>query len=142
MTAEEKLKLCLERHPEWTDARITKTAKGANVAMVKAMRAGLPLPPAPPPKVSISPAAPNSIVTFSLSGVRLLSKKPLDQMKLRLYSLDRGVGYKIDGLCHTWGCSEDSLRDHAKRYGALRYVEATPGEYVACIVHPETPNGE
>jgi hypothetical protein len=44
MTPEEKLKLCLERHPDWSDCRVTKTAKGATVAMVRAMRAGLPMP--------------------------------------------------------------------------------------------------
>jgi predicted transcriptional regulator len=63
-------------------------------------------------------------------------------MKARLYGLRKGMGYKVESLAKEWGISADTIRKHAKDHHALVYVEATPGEYVACVVHPETPKGE
>jgi transposase-like protein len=63
-------------------------------------------------------------------------------MKARLYALRKGMGYKVESLSKEWGISADTIRKHAKDHRALVYVEATPGEYVACVVHPETPKGE
>ena len=39
----ERLKACLERHPEWDDNRIAAAIVGSSRAMVKAMRAGEPV---------------------------------------------------------------------------------------------------
>jgi hypothetical protein len=82
------------------------------------------------------------VKAIPLSGVHLLSRKPMDAMKGRLYGLDRGMGYPVDDLARAWGVSAETLRNHAKNHNALAYVEATPGEYVPVVVHPETPRGD
>lgn len=144
-TFDERLSRSVARHPDWTDKRRAK-ALGLSVYVVRSFRETGTAASAEPPR---APAAPAPTVNaaappradFALGGINLLSRKPLDVMKGRLYGLQRGVGYKIETLCRAWGCSEDGLREHGKKHGALRYVEATPGEYVAVIVHPETKQG-
>ena len=96
--------------------------------------------------LEIAPKAPavqskDAGVTFSLKGVAVLSKRPQDVMKGRLHGLKPGVGYEIDDLAEKWGVSPDTLRSHAKKHKALAYVEASPGEYVACVVHPDEMKG-
>lgn len=81
---------------------------------------------------------------FILKGKHLFADKPTDTWKARFYALRRGMGYPIELLQEEWGKGGDTIREHAKRYGALRYVEASnkPGEYLACAVHPDTPKGK
>jgi len=139
MTLESRVKRALVRHPDWGNERIANST-GARQPLIKAVRSGAPMIPADVPALSADKAAPLR-ADFSLNGVHLLSRKPLDVMKGRFHSLQKGVGYKIETLCNAWGCSEDTLRDHGKKHNALRYVEATPGEYITVIVHPETKQG-
>jgi hypothetical protein len=147
---EDRIKACITRHPDWTDRQVSKSL-GLRLLEVEAdrqlRRGGAVLPgetiyPGHPKAeaAQAGPAAPSG--GFSLRGIRLLSKKPADCMKARLYALRRGMGYKIESLSKEWGISADTIRKHAKDHNALVYVEATPGEYVACVVHPETPKGE
>ena len=82
--------------------------------------------------------APAGVATFSLRGVSVLSKRPQDTLKGKLYGLKRGVGYKVEDLAGAWHLSVETLRKRAKEHGALGYVEATPGEFVAVVVHPES----
>jgi hypothetical protein len=159
MDLAEKIKRCLERHPDWTDKRICN-ATGARHADVGAMRRGEGLPsrePVVPLRISdeqseeirekvqtwkaMHPPTPK-VKAIPLSGVHLLSKKPVDLMKGRLYGLERGMGYPVADLARAWGVSEETLKYHAKNHKALAYVEATPGEYVPIVVHPETPKGD
>jgi hypothetical protein len=90
---------------------------------------------APDGSTTADPAQPGG---FSLRGVNLLEERPQGTIKKRLFSLRRGMGYKLDDLSKEWHMTVETLRKHAKDYNALRYVELTPGEYVACIVHPDT----
>lgn len=54
MTLEEKIRAAIARHPDWDDRHISRTARGATLAAVAAIRSGRPLPePEPDP-----PAAP------------------------------------------------------------------------------------
>lgn len=141
---QERIAACLVRHPDWDDKRVCNSIVGSRIADVKAVRSGVPLPLAPPPLApAVAQPPPDAVPSgdFSLAGIFLLSRKPLDVMKGRLHSLRQGVGYKLETLCRAWGCSEDNVREHAKKHGALRYVEASPGEYVAVVVHPETKQG-
>ncbi len=141
MDLSERIKRCIARHPEWDHHRIAG-ATGGRYADIEAVKKGEPLPP-PPSNIMPDVAAPvTPAATFSLKGVHLLSRKPQDVMKARLYGLQRGVGYKIEDLARAWGVSLDTLKTHAKNYKALAYVEATPGEYVPCVVHPDTPKGD
>jgi len=147
MTLEERIKGCIARHPDWTDKRICN-ATGARHADVGAMRRGEAVPPraepafAPPPPAASLSIHPPKVKAIPLSGVHLLSKKPVDLMKGRLYGLERGMGYPVADLARAWGVSEETLKYHAKNHKALAYVEATPGEYVPIVVHPETPKGD
>ena len=75
---------------------------------------------------------------FSLRGKELLIMRPQGTIKKRLYSLQRGMGYRVDDLAHEWHVTAETLRKHARDYDALRYIELAPGEYAACVVHPET----
>jgi hypothetical protein len=74
---------------------------------------------------------------FSLRGVTLLNYRPQDTIKKRLYGLRRGMGYEVAELAREWRMTPETLRKHAREHKALAYVERTPGDYVACVVHPE-----
>lgn len=76
---------------------------------------------------------------FALAGVRLLERRPADSIKGRFYGLRRGTGYMASALAREWGISLETLRRHAREYGALRYVEVSVGNYDLCVVHPDTP---
>ena len=147
MTLEEKIRGCIERHPDWDTKRISN-ATGGMKAEVEAVRRGEGLPPrhespfAPLPPAAALSVHPPKVKAIPLAGVHLLSKKPVDLMKGRLYGLERGMGYPVPDLARAWGVSEETLKTHAKNHKALAYVEATPGEYVPIVVHPETPKGD
>ena len=49
MPMEEKIKACLERHPDWPDQRIQNAIRGSTMTAVRAIRAGQPLPESGPP---------------------------------------------------------------------------------------------
>ena len=71
-------------------------------------------------------------------SVRIRSTKPSEGVKKKLFALKRGVGYPINDLSEAWGCTPETLRAHARRHDALRYVEVGPGDWVHCVMHPET----
>jgi len=75
---------------------------------------------------------------ISLKGVRMLDKKPADSVKRLIYTLKRGMGYPLDMLSEKWGISPDTIRSHARRFEALKYVETAPGQWVPCVLHPDT----
>ena len=71
-------------------------------------------------------------------SVRIRATKPSEGIKKKLFGLKRGVGYPVNDLSESWGCSPETLRSHARRHDALRYVEVGPGDWVHCVMHPET----
>jgi len=71
-------------------------------------------------------------------SVRVRASKPSEGIKKKLFALKRGVGYPVSDLADNWGCSPDTLKSHARRHDALRYVEVGPGDWVHCVMHPET----
>ena len=75
---------------------------------------------------------------FSLDGKRTAERKPADSVRNLFHRLAPGRGYTIADLEERWKVSVETLRKHAKQAGCLLYVEVNPGEYVACIVSPET----
>lgn len=75
---------------------------------------------------------------ISLTDKRVLDVKPADTVKRLLYGLKRGVGYPVDMLVDMWGFSRENICRHAKRESALKYVETSPGEWVHCVMHPDT----
>ena len=86
----------------------------------------------------VTPADKNAVATFSLRNLTLLSKKPADNMKGKFYSLKKGIGYKAEDLARAWHVTEETLLRRATDHHAKAFIEATPGEFVCVIVHPET----
>ena len=75
---------------------------------------------------------------INLSNVRVADRKPNEGLKARFYALQKGKGYPVDSLALEWCFSADTIRNQAKRLGCLKYVEVDPGQWVACILHPDT----
>ena len=75
---------------------------------------------------------------FALKDVRTSDHKPADNVKRLLYQLRQGRGFPIDKQAEAWGISVDSLRKQAKRIECLKYVETEPGNWVLCVMHPDT----
>lgn len=73
-----------------------------------------------------------------MRGVRVSDRKPSDSVKRLLYGLKRGMGYPIEALSHEWNISSETIRKHAMRFEAMKYVEISPGEWTACVMHPDT----
>lgn len=84
-----------------------------------------------------APSAP-AAYSIGLAGVRVAMKKPNEGMKARIFQLKRGRGFPVDALAAEWFASPDTIITHARRLDALRYVEINPGEWVQCVMHPET----
>lgn len=76
--------------------------------------------------------------SIGLSGVRVAMKKPNEGMKAKIFQLKRGRGFPVDALAAEWFASPDTIITHARRLDALRYVEVNPGEWVQCVMHPDT----
>jgi hypothetical protein len=80
-----------------------------------------------------------NVTGIALHSARVMDNRPQqDKIKRMLYQLKRGTGYPVEAIAEEWGVSEDSLRKNAKRLEALKYVEVSPGEWVLCVMHPET----
>jgi len=95
--------------------------------------------PTPSPQPSRAPGDVSSIPGgINLKGVRMLDKKPADSVKRLIYTLKRGMGYPLDALSHKWGISEETIRSHARRFEAIKYVETAPGQWTPCVMHPDT----
>jgi len=86
---------------------------------------------------SITPAT----CGFSLEGKHLMARKPTNLWPARFRALQRGKGYTLQGLSSEWGASINTIREHAKTEGCIRWVELD-GEFVECIVHPDTEGGK
>lgn len=84
-----------------------------------------------------SPSA-SSAFSIGLAGVRVAMKKPNEGMKAKIFQLKRGRGFPVDALAAEWFASPDTIITHARRLDALRYVEVNPGEWVQCVMHPDT----
>jgi hypothetical protein len=87
------------------------------------------------------PTTKTSKVGFSainLQHLRISDKKPNEGLKARIYGLKNGQGYPVEALASEWIVSEDTIRTQAKRLDCLRFVEVSPGEWVQCVLNPDT----
>ena len=74
-----------------------------------------------------------------LRNVRVAERRPSDcGMRRQLYSLKKATGFPVEELAEKWGVSQETLRKHAKRLDCLLFVEAEPGDWKHCILHPDT----
>ena len=98
---------------------------------------------AAPPKPSdrepkVSPAAGG----FSLEGRELLAQKPTSAWPARFRALRRGAGYRLEDLAAQWHASVNTIREKARDHKCLRYTNDDTGQYIPCVVHPDTPGGK
>jgi hypothetical protein len=73
-----------------------------------------------------------------LSGVNVSNTKPNDGLKSKIFSLRKGSGFPVSTLSEKWHVSEETIKKHAKKEDALKYVEVSPGEWVQCVINPQT----
>ncbi|MFZ4600519.1 MAG: hypothetical protein ACOYNN_17900 [Terrimicrobiaceae bacterium] len=78
---------------------------------------------------------------ISLTNVRLSDKKPSEGLKAKIYGLQKGRGFPMEELAREWCVSAGTLRSHARQYDCMKYVEVATGEWVACVLHPDTAVG-
>jgi len=77
-----------------------------------------------------------------LGGRQVLAQRPTSAWPARFNALAEGRGYPLESLATQYGASVSTIREKAKALKCLRYVESDSGEYVACVVHPNTPGGK
>jgi len=73
-----------------------------------------------------------------LGSLNIYTQRPQNRVKGLIHKLKRGRGYPARELSIAWGIGEETIQNHAKRMHCWRYVEVTPGEYVGCVLHPDT----
>lgn len=76
--------------------------------------------------------------SFNVWTARISDHKPQDTIKRKLYELKRGQVYPLSALSNSWGLSEERIRKEGRRFDCLKYVEIKPGDWVACVLHPDT----
>jgi hypothetical protein len=88
-------------------------------------------------KAGPAPSAPKA-GGIPIHGKSVATARPADRYKRLFHCLARGMAYPTSTLAEEWHTAEDTVRQHARRHGALRYVELAPGEWEPCALHPET----
>lgn len=116
----EKIKRAVDRHPDWTDNRIQKSAGGSQ-AMVRAVRAGEPLPPtvadARPALPAYKPTGGNGGGLISLA--RIVEKFDIRAAILReIAALPEGELIPEKELClRTAGKDQNRFRRCVENFG-------------------------
>jgi hypothetical protein len=105
-----------------------------SVVEVRAALDGIELPDPPPVLRSLK----TGVQAISLQNLRIADKRPNEGLKARIYALRKGQGYPVTALAEEWVTSEDTVRAQAKRLDCLRFVELSPGEWVQCVLNPDT----
>ena len=152
----EKIERLLEMHPERNNSEIRSGLSRPDRRIVSAAEVGTireelgiepgtrQYKPKPKRQTEPRPEPPNDeemdACGISLRGVRISAQKPAmsEGVKKKIYELKKGMGHPLEMLSIKWQVSEDTIRKHAKRCDAFRYVERGPGDWVACVVHPDS----
>jgi len=80
---------------------------------------------------------------ITLRTARVACQKPVtNDVKRRIYRLEKGKGFPVGVLSEAWNVSEECIIRHAKRLDAFRYVEVGPEQWEQCIIHPDTKTNE
>jgi len=107
----ERIKACLEKHPDWDDVRVAAAIVGSGITNVRAVRAGEPLPKVVTAIVEVTPKGQLT------SGVTLIS---LDDIK-RKYDLYAQILEVICDLPSGQVISETDLRTCVQSPDPLRF---------------------
>lgn len=73
-----------------------------------------------------------------LRDARVVDTRPNEGIKHLLFGLRKGMGFPVQELAEQWGVSEETLKRHANKYGALKYVETDVAVWTHCVLHPDT----
>jgi hypothetical protein len=105
------------------------------MAVIRAVLAGEAVPEIDKPLKD----ATKKVKTIPLGGnVRVSDRKPQDAVKAKIYTLRKGQGHPVDELAQEWCVGSETIRNHARNLGCLKYVEESPGQWVLCVLHPDT----
>jgi hypothetical protein len=88
--------------------------------------------------ITPSVATPSAGLDLSTCRTRVDRPSPSEEVRKRIFNLPKGRGFAVERLVDDWGVSEDTICKHARRVNAIRYVEKAPGDWVKCLVHPDT----
>lgn len=128
MSAEDRMEAAFKEDPTIGRMRLVRRARVSRHLAQKFLKS----------KRKRKPKARTKKGGIALNKENVFKERPQDQSKRRFYSLEEGKGYPIDELAKDWGVGIDTIKKHARRWDALRYVEVTPGDYVPCVLHPNT----
>lgn len=126
-TLHQKIEASILRYPTRGNAAIAKNHKGANATMVEEVRLSMGVPPISQMEGGVS-----------LTGMRVLSRRPVDSAAKFIKRLPEGRGFDPKDLAKDWGMSEETIRKHARDLGCLKYVEVSEDEWIPLVMNPET----
>lgn len=126
-TLHQKIEASILRYPTRGNAAIAKNHKGANATMVEEVRLSMGVPPISQVEGGVS-----------LTGMRVLSRRPVDSAAKFIKRLPEGRGFDPKELAKDWGMSEETIRKHARDLGCLKYVEVSEDEWTPLVMNPET----
>lgn len=130
-TTQERIKAAIERRPDAPDFIIAKNLAGKiRVPEVAAVRAAMS---EKPPSFSDK-----TIGSIPLGNRQVRPVKPQgSDAKRQIRELARGSAYRVGELAEKFGISEDTLKKHARSLHCLRWVEASPDNWVECVLNPD-----
>ena len=131
MTKEQRIKLALAKTPNAKNSEIAKRLSGVLAGDVQAVRDSGEV--IEPESVEIS--------GFSLTNKEILSHRPAETASLFIQRLPKGRGFAPSDLSRKWHLSEETIKNHAKRLGCLKYLNVGAGQWIQVVINPETAEG-
>jgi hypothetical protein len=132
MTTEERIAASIGKNPGAPNHTIAKNL-GVRAAEVQAVRDKMPQHQGDPEESSLSGIA--------LTNKQILSHKPAETASLFIQRLPKGRGFLPAELAKKWHLSEETIKNHAKRLGCLKYLNVGAGNWVQVVINPETAEG-
>lgn len=127
---EERIAASLRKHPEYPNHRIAKNlnnaCSSADVQKVRERVFGSEQP------------SETRVEGINLGSLRVAAQRPAETAALKIKRLPHDRGFEPHTLASEWGCSEETVRKHAKDLKALKYVELRPGDWIQVVMNPET----
>jgi hypothetical protein len=136
MTTEERIAASIGKNPGAPNHIIAKNI-GVRAADVQAVRDSFV------PSSAKFESDPNesSLSGIALTNKQILSHKPAETAALFIQRLPKGRGFLPAELSKKWHLSEETIKNHAKRLGCLKYLNVGAGNWVQVVINPETAEG-
>jgi hypothetical protein len=127
-TVNERIEEAIRKRPNASNREISRNLQGITSLQVQRFRES--------GEVNLEAETP--LPGISLSSKMVLSHKPAPTASLLIQRLPKGRGFEPKDLSKQWHLSEETIRSHAKKHGALKYVEVSPGEWIPVVMNPQT----